>query len=428
MQQYFVCMMTRRTIRIFVVLSLASVLGIVIMQVYWFKKAFDNSEREFNNNLNIALKEVVRSILKYNNTASFPGDPVRQLDHNYYAVMVNDQINADVLEHYLRVAFDKFNVRQSFEYSIYDCANEKVVYGGYVEGNDESASAGTGKLPEWQGENYYFTVYFPHQTAGILGQMNLWIFSSAVLLVVVIFFSYSLFVILKQRRLSEIQRDFINNMTHEIKTPVSIISVSAETLKDPAIVEHPQRLLNYATIIMDEASRLKNQVERVLSVADDQHRMELKQEEIDMHALIREVTDKIVCNISTKDVALTYHLEATKYTVKGDRLHLANLISNLVDNAIKYGKEKVRIDMRSASGGREFELAVADDGIGIDKADQKKIFEKFYRVPTGNLHNVKGFGIGLNYVQIIARMHKGSVKVSSVPGQGSVFSIILPLA
>jgi two-component system, OmpR family, phosphate regulon sensor histidine kinase PhoR len=420
--------MSGKTIRIFVLLALLSIAGIVVTQVYWFKKAFDNTENEFNKNLHIALNETVKGVLHYNHTYSIPSDPVKQISQNYFAVMVNDKINADVLEYYLRTEFTKFNIRQSFEYRIFDCANEQMVYGGYIEGNDNKNDVKQRDLPQWKGDNYYFTIYFPHKVAGIIGGMNLWIYSSLVLLIVVLFFSYSLFVILKQKRLSEVQRDFINNMTHEIKTPVSIITVSAETLKDPAIAKDPQRLLSYSTIILDEANRLKANVERVLSITGKEDSIKQNKEKLNLHDLITSTANKINENVTHKRVSLGFSFEATNFVVFADPFHVSNMVSNLIDNAVKYSNDPVAIQINSTNPeGNKIQITFTDNGIGISKEHIKRIFDKFYRVPTGNIHNVKGFGIGLNYVQLIARSHKGTIKVLSEEGKGSSFILTLPV-
>lgn len=419
--------MSGKTIRIFVVLAITAICGIVVMQVYWFKQAFDQTEQEFNRSLNLALNETVKGVLRYNNTHTVPADPVKKLDNNYYAVMVNDRINAEVLEHYLRVTFKKFNIRQSFEYRIFDCTNEQMVFGGFIEGEDTREDIKPRSLPRWDRDNYYFTVYFPHKTTGLISGMSLWLFSSAVLLVVLIFFAYSLFVILKQKRYSEVQRDFINNMTHEIKTPVSIISVSAETLRDPAMVT-PQRLINYATIILEEANRLKIQVDRVLSLTGTESTIRLKCEALNIHELITDLATNIAVNTKHKAVKLTFDLQAPQPVIHADRSYIENLISNLLDNAIKYSSDPLELVISSVNKHKTIAVTFADNGIGIDKEHIKRIFDKFYRVPTGNVHNVKGFGIGLNYVQLIAKLHRGTVKVESEPGKGSSFILILPLA
>lgn len=418
--------MRNRTIKIFVILAVISIIGIVVTQIVWYKKAFDKSESEFNKSLYIALNQSLKGVLLYNNTTAIPIDPIKKLEHNYYAVMVNDQINADVLEHYLKTEFQKLNIRQSFEYRIFDCANEQLMYGGYVEGENSFDKEKINRtLPVLKSDNYYFTVYFPHQTFDIVTSMSLWLFSSFVLFIVLIFFTYSLFVILKQKRLSEIQKDFINNMTHEIKTPVSIISASAETIRNPSIIEQPQRLLNYANIIIEESNRLKLAIDRVLSIADSDRIIKYNKEKINFHLLIEEVVNSI-CNQVKKNVTLNFSLAAKNGFVIGDEFYLSNLISNLIENAIKYSSDNLVLTISSKNIGNTIEVIISDNGIGIEKKHLSKIFDKFYRVPTGNLHNAKGFGIGLSYVKQIVKLHKGTIKVSSELNKGTSFIIQLP--
>lgn len=420
--------MKRRTISIFVVIALIAIIGVVIIQLYWFTKAYENKEKEFEKNINIALKEVVKGILKYNNVSGIPIDPVKQLKSNYYAVMVNDQINAEVLEHYLQTEFKKFNIQQGFEYSIYDCRNKQLVVGGYVDGDDNFKPADKTNLPQWKADNYYFTIYFPHKTSGIVGQMALWLYSSAVVLIIVIFFSYSLFVILKQRRLSEIQRDFINNMAHEIRTPLTTIAISAQTLKDPAIVNNPQRLLNYSTIITDEANKLKNQVERVLSIADSETKLQLNFEKFDIHKLIDQITKQLINNATNKIITYHFYPNALQSVLNADKLHIGNLIANIIDNAIKYSFDEVEINITTLNkNANSITIQISDNGFGILKENQKKIFNKFYRVPTGNIHNTKGFGIGLNYVSLITKAHKGTIGLQSELNKGTTFILTLPI-
>lgn len=418
--------MKSRQIRIFILLALISITGIIVVQVAWFKRAFDKNELEFNRNVPIALLETVKGILTYNGNTSIPVNPVSQDDHNLFTVMVNDEINAEVLEYYLVSTFKKFNIRQKFEFSIYDCANRKMVMGRYVEGTGSYHLTESVQVRNPDGDNYYFTVYFPHKRAGLIGEMGLWIFSSGVLLLVVLIFGYSLFVILRQKRLSEIQRDFINNMTHEFRTPLSTIAVSAETLQQPDMIKSPQRLLNYATLISSEASRLQHQVNRVLAIAEADHDTKTGKEKIDLHELIREIIPNL-CQAATKPVQLDLELNAVSSVIWGDKMHLSNVFTNLADNAIKYSREKAELKIASTTHGENIQIDFSDKGIGIPKESSTKIFEKFYRVSQGNIHNAKGFGIGLFYVRLITRLHKGHVRLTSSTPSGSVFTLTFPL-
>jgi two-component system phosphate regulon sensor histidine kinase PhoR len=258
-----------------------------------------------------------------------------------------------------------------------------------------------------------------------------------------IFFAYTLFIIFKQKRLGEIQKDFINNMTHEFKTPISTIAISAEVIKDPETARLPERLLNYATIIQNENNRLRQQVDRVLQAARlNQDDLGLKKELLDINPLVREAISNLELFLKEKKGSIQIDGTTTRY-IKGDKLHLISAISNIVDNAIKYCEQSPQIlinikegTITSQSGSWNFrnkkievvQTAIADNGIGIEKENQKRIFQQFYRVPTGNVHNVKGFGIGLHYVKLIVDAHQGSILVNSEPGKGSQFIISIPIA
>jgi two-component system phosphate regulon sensor histidine kinase PhoR len=245
---------------------------------------------------------------------------------------------------------------------------------------------------------------------------------------VITFFGYTLFVILKQKRLSEIQKDFINNMTHEFKTPISTIAVSTEVLKDPAILHQPERLMNYTAIIERENARLKQQVERVLQVARlDKENFGLKKEFIDIHQLIHDAVKNTSITLQERKGIIMYELQAVNGEMAVDKLHVTNAIQNLLDNAIKYCKTIPEITIKTSNEAKRVLIEVRDNGIGISAENQKRIFQKFFRVPTGNVHDVKGFGLGLSYVKTIVEVHGGGIKVQSELGRGSVFRLYLPV-
>jgi two-component system phosphate regulon sensor histidine kinase PhoR len=261
---------------------------------------------------------------------------------------------------------------------------------------------------------------------------------------VIVFFGYTLFVIFKQKRLSEIQKDFINNMTHEFRTPISTIAISAEVLKDPQTANHPERLLNYATIIQNENNRLRQQVDRVLQAARlDKEDIGLKPEFLNLETIIGDAVNNFSLTVQEKAGRISIVNQITNSTIKADKIHITNVINNLIDNALKYCERKPNITIRvsqatilsskkswpSTTSGKPFvEVSISDTGIGISSENQKRIFQQFYRVPTGNIHNVKGFGIGLHYVKLIVEAHGGSVSVTSEPGVGSTFTLSLPSA
>jgi two-component system, OmpR family, phosphate regulon sensor histidine kinase PhoR len=415
------------SIRFVVILGVLCIIGITFTQLYWVRRAFDLKEDEFERTVNAALFNVANQIFDINNTPSPAANPVKQVSTNYFIVMVNGDVDASLLEFLLRSEFEKRSIRADFEYGVYNCSSEKMEYGDYVS-LTQKEKVTSKKLPAWNHYAYYFGVQFPNREAHLINQLGIWSFSSFVLLVVIIFFAYALFIILKQKRLSEIQKDFINNMTHEFKTPISTIALSTEVLKNPDIISQPERLLNYTTIIENENTRLKHHVERVLQMARlDKEDIGLKKEPVDIHLLIHEAMKTNSHALKEKNGSVQLKLDAKNFVVDGDRLHLANVLNNLIDNALKYSAENPEIKIITLNTSAGLSIHVSDNGIGISTENQKRVFQKFYRVPTGNLHDVKGFGLGLSYVKTIIEAHKGVIKLESELGKGSTFKISLPL-
>jgi len=414
------------TIRLLVILAALSIAGITITQLYWVRRAFDLKEAEFERAVNASLYNVAQKIFDINNTPSPANNPVKQLSTNYFVVMVNSELNTKTLEFLLKTEFEKRNIKEDFEYGVYDCSNEKMVYGNYVPLNPDKDFNSTRTFPTWLTQGYYFGVQFPNREAHLINQMGIWTFSTIVLLTVIIFFAYALFVILKQKRLSEVQKDFINNMTHEFKTPISAIAVSTQVLKDPDILNQPERLSNYAAIIEKENNRMMQQVERVLQMARlDKEDIGLKKEFHDLHTLIDEAVSNVGHILQQKQGTITCDLQSSHSIVNVDKLHVTNTLFNLLDNAIKYCEHNPKIIIRTSNTLQGITLEIIDNGIGIRTEEQRKIFQKFYRVPTGNIHNVKGFGLGLSYVKGIVEAHGGKISLKSEPAVGSVFKIDL---
>ena len=271
-------------------------------------------------------------------------------------------------------------------------------------------------------------VYFPDKNSLILDNMFASAASSAILLLVLIFiFAYTIYAIIRQKKLSEMKTDFINNMTHEFKTPVATIMIASEALKDPEVVEDKNRISRLAGIIYDENVRLGNHIERVLSIARlEKKEIKLEYNPVNVNDLITAVVDSMGLQLQKKNARITLNLNATADVIMGDELHLSNVIYNLVDNANKYSLEKPEIEISTKSNNKYFCIEINDHGIGMTKEQTKRIFDQFYRVPTGNLHDVKGFGLGLNYVQDIIHQMNGSIKVHSEKDKGTTFEILLP--
>ncbi|MCC6542102.1 MAG: HAMP domain-containing histidine kinase [Flavobacteriales bacterium] len=439
--------MGRRSIATLMLLATLSVVGVVVIQLLWLQQASRyrdeqvelnreqgaQLEKQFNDRVVMALTDVTERILSITKDPTDLYDAVKQVRPNYFAVSINDTVHPYLLEAMLRKEFSRRNIQEDFEYGIYDCFTDSIVYGNYVSldsaGNDTVAHSELQKLDK---DGHYFGVYFPRRRSTLWEEETgtwMWIFPFVVTLIVFTFFAYSVWVILRQRKLSEMKNDFIGNMTHELKTPISTIALSSEVLSDPGIVDEPDRLRQYARIIRGENERLRIQVERVLQLGSmDKDKLELKREQVDMHAIAREVEEHFRLQAQERGTRISLKPGAQGHTVHGDRVHLTNALTNLIDNALKYGRPGGSIEVVTSSRGGEFVLSVTDDGIGIRKEDLRHIFERFYRVHTGNVHDVKGFGLGLHYVKQIVEAHGGGVSARSDFGKGSTFILSLPLA
>jgi len=420
--------MTNKSIRLLMLVAFLGAIGIIITQTYWVRKAYQLQEKEFELKTNLALRNVASNIAELKHIQLPIYSPVEQISPDFYIVQINVQVEKEVLAHFLQASFTRQNITTNFWYGLYDCMSDTVQYAAYInmQGNviDDIPSASFKKLKKL---NYHFAVYFPNRKHFLSQQLSVWIVSTIVLIFILILLTYLLFIILKQKRLSEIQKDFVNNMTHEFKTPLASIQLSADVLKNPTILHNEQRLLNYATIISTEAKRLSHQVERVLQMAQgNKGEIQLSKSLFVWQTLIKETLSSFDQAIALKRATINLDLPTAPISYFGDQLHLRNCISNLIDNALKYTETDPVITI-SIGIAQQLRIAVEDNGIGINKNDQKLLFKKFYRVNTGNIHNVKGFGLGLSYVRLIINAHNGRIECESDLGKGTKFVIHLPI-
>ncbi len=275
----------------------------------------------------------------------------------------------------------------------------------------------------------YLLLAFPSQSSYLLANMSKILLSSSIFIILIIIcFTYSISTILKQKKLSDVKTDFINNMTHELKTPISTIRLATEVLSEPNVVLEENKAKRYIKIIDEENKRLNEQVQKVLQIAQlDKGDFKLKKDLVDIHFIINKSVDHLKLQIEKRAGDLNLQLNAIKSIVEGDDVHLTNIIYDVLDNANKYSPDSPQILLKTENLSDNIIITIQDEGIGMDKKTQKRIFEKFYRLPTGDIHNVKGFGLGLSYVYKIVAMHNGKIEVISALGEGTMLKIILPL-
>ncbi len=272
-------------------------------------------------------------------------------------------------------------------------------------------------------------LYFPQQTLYLIRQTGIAALLMLVFLLIIIFcFGYVIQTIFRQQKFSELLVDFINNMTHEFKTPISTIALTSETMNNPVVLRDLVKLKKYGKIIHDESVRMRQQVEKILQLAAlEQGDVELNWAAVDLHDVIHHCIHNFKIKLEQKNGEIKFFPNATSAIVEADRVHLENIIHNLLDNALKYSAGDPVIEITTKNTGDWIRISVRDFGIGIAPENQKRVFEKYFRVPTGNVHDVKGFGLGLSYVKLMVEAHRGEIKLDSEPGKGSLFEIILPL-
>ncbi len=445
--------MNRRNINAVVILGIISLVSILIVQMVWMRKtiaiqqtniAIQEKEdslnlKQFSEQAHIALRNLLEEISTQTADSSDLYGAVKQVRTNYFTVDINEELHPYYLETLLKKEFYDQNIHQDFQYGIYDCFTDSIVFGNLIKFTKDSLYAPvsdtitgiTSAKLSWKKDGHYFTVYFPNVISESINNaeplISPWIYVSIIVLLVLVFFGYTLTVILRQKRLSEIKTDFINNMTHELKTPIATIALSSEMLLRNDFSNDEEKLKRYAGIIHKENKRLETQVERVLNVAKlDKEHLVLTKEVMDIHELLVEAQENVNFNQSEQGVNVELNLNAESGEIIADPVHITNVIYNLLDNAVKYceGKPEIKITTKTEKKGILIEFI--DNGIGMKREELKMIFDKFYRIPTGNLHNVKGFGLGLYYVKLIIQEHKGTIDVKSQIGKGTTFAIWLP--
>lgn len=472
--------MNRRiTILVVIMLSLA-LIGLMLIQGYWVRNAYKVNQASFIRTVHETAYEVIIGLEKREMMKELERDR-RNLEEAGHALAAADSVNRLLLQQMqsihtrkdLEIFYNKFFLARELmeeliiipeevpieskmdwhildsmlsaslasrdlvtpvEYAVFSTSRDSLVFqksGQYTRKLlDPQASFHFELFPDDLRTNPDLLIlYFPKEKQFLIGRIwSTLIISIILILIIIISFTYTFLMFNRQRRLSELKTDFINNMTHEFKTPVSTISLACEALSDKDIKKSDELYRNYIQIISEENRRLGMMAEQILQSAKlEKGDLALNRESTDIHDILAEVIRNISIQVEIKDGKITRDFGAQESTLEVDRMHLTNVFLNLLDNANKY--TPVRPQIRVATGNADHWLVVSieDNGIGISKSDQKKIFEKLYRVPEGNVHNFKGFGLGLSYVKTIVEKHGGQVRLESELKKGTRFEVLLPI-
>jgi two-component system phosphate regulon sensor histidine kinase PhoR len=422
--------MKNSVIRWVVILGAIALVGIIGVQSYWVMATWGINEEEFDKKVNLALYQVANTLADINQAELPSRDIVKQRSSNYWVVNMAVEIEDEMLEYLLQRELESLALNIDFEYAVFDCHTDEMIYGGYCSytPDGERKDLKLGNLPKDSEFTYYFGVKFPGRQGFLFDKMQLIIFLSAILLLTVLFFAYAMWVILRQKRLSEMQKDFINNMTHEFKTPLSTIKIAAGVFANDERVQQDPRLQRYANIILEQNQRLNKQVEKVLQIARvEKGKLDLKRETIALAEVLTPLLESTRLQLEELGGKLELRgVDPASIYLSADPLHLSNILYSLLDNAIKYSPGAPVITVAvGINTKRQINLSITDQGIGIDPTSQARVFDKFYRIPTGNIHDVKGFGLGLFYVQRICQAHGWDIQLDSEPGRGTTVTLAL---
>ncbi len=360
---------------------------------------------------------------------------------------IAERIDPRKLTQIIKEELENRGIDLPYQYGVIQSSDTNfiIINGNYVVGNMDESEASHSATPEsknlfnskyrvalyrsdLKGSPGWLKLHFPNKTTWLWYSLLPTMLAAILFTGLILFcFSYTIHVILRQKKVSEMKTDFINNMTHEFKTPIATISLAADSIASPKVIHDESKINRFIGIIREENKRMLLQVEKVLQMAQiDKKDVQLKLTQVDMHEVIQQAVEHLSLQVQKREGHIAVRLEATQPRIEGDLTHLSNAIYNLLDNANKYSDRAPEITISTANRGDGIEITVEDRGIGMTKEDQKHIFDRFYRVHTGNVHDVKGFGLGLSYVKAITTTHQGSIEVKSEPGKGSKFTLYLP--
>jgi two-component system phosphate regulon sensor histidine kinase PhoR len=414
-----------KALRLVILISTLLVALIITVQLVWLQKVYFFEAKQFNINISKSIRGLYEDMPLTKEPVGVE-KLIENPSNDAYLIKVDHAINMDTLLKNLSNELVDFGIFTDCKIALFDNTTQQYISEKYIDLPDAYHLSVNHDIPVFERKYPYVIMYFPHRSQYIIQQMFFWIVTSSTLLIVLICFGASVFYLYRQKFLNEIQKDFVNNFTHEFKTPLSVIKIAGDVLQQANITQNPEKLSKYAGIITEQTVHLQQQVQRLLEIAfTEQRNLQLVKEKFNANDLIQNAINDMQPLIEEKNVVIHTSFTTAEPVIYADKSHLFLVIINLIENAIKYAQKPV-IEISTYRKENYFHIAIKDNGIGISREDQKKIFERFYRVTDGNLHQNKGFGLGLNFVKKIIDAHFGEIEVDSTLGEGSVFIIKIP--
>ncbi len=408
-----------------IVLGLVAITGILVVQLLWTKQAFNSEEKKFSQKIHIALLHVVNKLYEYSHNEYPLKNPINKVSNDYYVVNVNNDFDANILEYCLRNEFEKSNLITDFEYAIYKCESDEMVYGNYISFTNKTKTKRSVYFPKQKNLVYYFAIRFPNENNYLFSSLKFWLVLSAILVIILIIYVYSIFTIIQQRKYSELQKDFINNMTHEFKTPLSSILIASHFLIKQEKISSDEKLEKYTEIIINQSNKLNNHIEKILNIAkSDNAPLTLEKKPLSVLPAIHDVIENI--NLKYPQAKFQVTSEKSDYIIVTDEFHFNNILYNLIDNSIKYCEEDPFILIQLSQDPKSLKIEFTDNGIGIPPKKLAFIFDKFYRIPSSKSNEVNGFGLGLYYVKKISDLHHWKVTATNNATKGITITLLIP--
>lgn len=407
-----------------IILGLVAIIGILVAQLLWTRQSYNLEQKKFSQMAHIALLNVAKKLYQGTNDALPSENPVVKISNDYYIVNVNNDFQPDILEFFLKDEFEKTGIHTDFEYAMYNCHSDEMVYGDYVSYSDKSKKDSSVYFPKHKNLVYYFAIRFPNEASFLFNSLRFWFILSFALIIILLVYVYSIVTIIQQKKYSELQRDFINNMTHEFKTPLSSILIASNYLSKQPPIAADEKLQKYTGIIISQSNKLNSHIGEILSIAkSDSVPLAMDRKSINIRELLQEVAE----NMQLKHESLSLNLEVkSDVTLSADVFHFTNIIYNLIDNSVKYSEYKPEITIRFSEESKHYNLEFSDNGIGIPPNRLSQIFDKFYRIPSPQSNEVNGFGLGLYYVKKICTLHRWKISARNNPTSGITITISIP--
>lgn len=418
--------MKTKNLNIIIVLGLVATIGILIAQLLWTKEAFNLEEKKFSQKAHIALLNVVKHLYEGTNHEIPANNPVKKVANDYYIINVDNDFEPEILEHYLKVEFGKIGITTDFEYAMYNCQSDEMVYGNYISFTNKTPKKSSIYFPKHKNLIYYFAVRFPNETSYLFSSLRFWFVLSFALIIILLVYVYSIYTIIQQKKYSELQRDFINNMTHEFKTPLSSILIASNYLNQQENIKKDPKLEKYSKIIIDQTHKLNHHIEKILNIAkSDNSPLVLDKQLIEVIPILKSAIENI--QLKYPETNISIDAKKDEYIIEADAFHFTNLVYNLIDNSIKYCECQPEIVIQLSEENKQLKIEFVDNGIGVANKNISFIFDKFYRIPSTKSNEVSGFGLGLYYVKKICTQHQWKISARNNPEKGITITLLIPI-